>query len=65
MQVSIELLLGIGLALGVPLLAGIAAMLWQIRATLNNFTQTIDKAMDSMEKTLHQRIDLLEERIRM
>ena len=80
-NISIELLISIALAIIIPLLGAIVAALWQIKATLNTFASTLAKAERSLdhnrdehtklialvtntEKSLTQRIELLEERIK-
>lgn len=81
MNITIEALFGIAIALGVPLLGTICTVLWSIKSTIDGFNKTLEKAeksldhnrdehtklialINSMEKSLTARIDLLEERIR-
>ena len=81
MNINMELLTSIGLALAIPLLGAIVLTLWQIRSSISGFTKTLDKAersldhnrdehtkliglIESLEKSVTQRIELLEERLK-
>lgn len=81
MQITMEVLFGIALAIGVPLLGGILTILFQIKNSLGSFTKTLEKAersldhnrnehtkmiglIESLEKSMNQRMDSIEERIK-
>lgn len=59
MNLSVELLLGISLAVTVPLLGCIAVCLIQIRQTLKSFDETLKKADRSLDHNRNEHTKLI------
>lgn len=67
MQITVELLLGVGLALCVPLLGVICTCLLKIQSMLSRYTSTMEKVERSLDHNRNEHtkiIGLIEELMR-
>ena len=59
MNITIELLLTISLAIIIPLLGAIVLALWQIKTTLSNFSKILEKAERSLDHNRDEHTKLI------